>query len=307
MKKLFLILCILPFMVKAQELNTIRITDWNNLKKPGFYESTSDNHLNTPSNHGWYWGVNLGHIHNLLPDGGHHGAQILFPVSFEEDVPQMYIRNTNHDGKGMWAKVLHDQGSQTINGDIDIHGHIIAKQHILLSNGELTLTPWDNFNYKGIKIGHYAFRWAPDSWCNDGHTLWQSGFGGIKFFTRGQFSMGINTQGNVGIGTENPQNKLDVAGTIRAQEIKVELSGWADHVFDKDYQLPSLQEVKAHIEEHKHLPGIPSEKQILEDGVNMGEMQAKLLQKIEELTLYVIQLQEQNEKQQLLINQLIEK
>ena len=94
--------------------------------------------------------------------------------------------------------------------------------------------------------------------------------------------------GNVGIGTDNPIHKLDVNGVIRAKEIKVE-ADWADFVFDKDYKLPTLQEVETHINEYKHLPNIPSEKQVKEEGVNIGEMQAKLLQKIEELTLYVIE------------------
>lgn len=99
--------------------------------------------------------------------------------------------------------------------------------------------------------------------------------------------------GNVGIGTNNPQKLLDVKGTIHAQNIEVDLSGWSDFVFSKDYNLPTLQEVEAHISAHNRLPDIPSEKQVKEEGINIGEMQAKLLQKIEELTLYVI---DQNKK-----------
>jgi hypothetical protein len=101
----------------------------------------------------------------------------------------------------------------------------------------------------------------------------------------------ITDSGNVGIGTTNPTYKLAVNGTIRAKEVIVE-TGWADFVFDKNYRLPPLQEIKQHIEKNKHLPGIPTEAEVKENGVNVGEMQVKLLQKIEELTLYMIQQQE---------------
>lgn len=99
--------------------------------------------------------------------------------------------------------------------------------------------------------------------------------------------------GNIGIGTITPRNKLDVNGTIRATEIKVE-TGWADFVFKKDYNLPSLDEVEDHINTYSRLPEIPSEQEVKENGVSLGEMQVKLLQKIEELTLYVIEQSKEN-------------
>ena len=96
------------------------------------------------------------------------------------------------------------------------------------------------------------------------------------------------TKGNVGIGTLTPAYKLDVAGTIRAQELIVETTG-ADFVFAEDYQLRPLSEVKAFIEENKHLPEIKSAQEMQENGVSVSELQIQLLQKIEELTLYLIQ------------------
>jgi hypothetical protein len=110
--------------------------------------------------------------------------------------------------------------------------------------------------------------------------------------------------GNVGIGTENPTSKLDVNGIIRSKEVKIEATGWPDFVFAKDYELPSLFAVEKHINEKGTLPDIPSEQEVKENGIAVGDMQAKLLQKIEELTLYVIELKKENEEQNKLIQQL---
>ena len=114
--------------------------------------------------------------------------------------------------------------------------------------------------------------------------------GGISFNTNNnQEQMRIDHYGNVGIGKINPSNKLDVNGTIHSKEVKVDMLGWSDFVFKKEYNLPTLAEVEKHINEKGHLENIPNEEEVLKNGINLGEMNAKLLQKIEELTLYTIQ------------------
>jgi hypothetical protein len=113
--------------------------------------------------------------------------------------------------------------------------------------------------------------------------------------------------GNLGIGTKSPAERLSVNGKIRAHEIKVETANWPDYVFAKDYQLPSLLETEQHIKDKGHLPGIPSAEEVKSKGIDLGEMNAKLLQKIEELTLHLIASEKrnslQNQKQLALIEQ----
>lgn len=99
----------------------------------------------------------------------------------------------------------------------------------------------------------------------------------------------INTSGNFGLGTNTPQYKLDVRGTIRANEVLVNTASGADFVFDESYNLRPLSEVKEYIQTNLHLPEIPSAAEMQENGVNMNELQMQLLQKVEELTLYIIQ------------------
>jgi hypothetical protein len=100
----------------------------------------------------------------------------------------------------------------------------------------------------------------------------------------------------VGIGTEDPKNLLDVKGTIHAQEVKVDMNNWSDFVFHPSYQLKPLIEVEKFIKTNGHLEDIPSATEVEQNGVNVGEMQAKLLQKVEELTLYVIELKKEIEQ-----------
>ena len=125
----------------------------------------------------------------------------------------------------------------------------------------------------------------------------------LKFQTNSVDRMFINAIGNVGIGTNNipSQYKLAVAGSIISQEVTVKLqSAWPDYVFANDYKLPSLKEVEKQIKENGHLANIPSAEEVSENGIELGEMNKKLLEKVEELTLYTIQqekaIENQNEK-----------
>ncbi len=123
----------------------------------------------------------------------------------------------------------------------------------------------------------------------------------------------LKVNGDVLIGTEwyepalptglTTKNRLSVDGQIVAKEMIVNTNNWADYVFNSNYKLASLEEVENHIKINKHLEGIPTSKEVTENGVNVGNIQSKLLEKIEELTLYLIQQQKKiNELETLIKN-----
>lgn len=164
---------------------------------------------------------------------------------------------------------------------------------------------WDNGRTNAA--GTYFYRWTGSATSYHVGYIGQeinNGHWGLAFKTDSKNSrthatstrMFIDTNGDVGIGTTDPNGwKLAVNGNIHTKEVKVDLVGWPDYVFDKDYTLPTLEEVENHIKELGHLKDIPSAEDVTQNGIFLGEMEAKLLRKIEELTLYTIQQQKEIE------------
>jgi hypothetical protein len=121
------------------------------------------------------------------------------------------------------------------------------------------------------------------------YTYTPSGYAGYFDGPKSYFS------GDVGIGTTNPQSELAVNGTITTKRVTVTETGWSDFVFADDYKLMPLSDLSHYIKANNSLPGIPTEKEVMKNGVDVGDMQAKFLEKIEELTLYM-KLKKDNEE-----------
>jgi hypothetical protein len=144
-----------------------------------------------------------------------------------------------------------------------------------------------NSNYGGDDIAFGNGTNASALYQNNAQSWWYS--------TTNIVLMPGGGNGNVGIGTLSPTYKLSVLGNIRATEVVVE-TGWADYVFDKKYNRLPLVAVEKYINQNNHLPNIPSAYEIQSNGLKVGEMQTKMMEKIEELTLYLIEANKRIEK-----------
>ena len=189
---------------------------------------------------------------------------------------------------------LHVVGNQTLEGNLTF---IDGTQSIQFANPGTTPNPMiflfasGTSNAARMVIAHSP---AYPTWglqYNDNGDQ-------FDFLGAGTSRMSINlSNGNVGIGVASAVYKLEVCGTIRANEVRVE-TGWCDYVFEKDYKLRTLKELEAFINKNKHLPGIAPASEIEKDGLKLGETNKAMMEKIEELTLYVIQLSKENKKLQ---------
>ncbi len=171
------------------------------------------------------------------------------------------------------------------NGNILITAQSGKSSSILFNNGYGGSSNWGNYGIEYIE---------PDIIGNNkgGLNFWRPWGNAADGLTE-NFVLHLANDGHVGIGTGNPEYKLDVCGTIHAQEVIVDLLGQCpDYVFEPNYKLMSLENLQEFIARYKHLPEIPSATQVEQEGINLAEMNMLLLKKIEELTLYIIILNE---------------
>jgi len=175
-------------------------------------------------------------------------------------------------------------------------------------------------------VAAFSSATSGNSWIQVSNSVSQANFGiGSTGVTNGtaylwsssdKFAIGndgnptivVNGMGNgsVGIGTASTHNyKLAVNGSaIFTKAVVKQYSIWPDYVFESTYKLPTLKEVEQFIKKYKHLPGVPSAKEMDANGLDLGENQAILLKKIEELTLYIIELKKENEQIMIRLNKL---
>jgi hypothetical protein len=167
-----------------------------------------------------------------------------------------------------------------VNGKARFRRNGSATEGVTIDGEALTLQGWSGYN------PYIEWRNADNS--RQGYLGWNTNRLSLTMENGYNFTV---EQGNVGIGTATPDAKLAVKGSIHTQEVKVDLTGSVtpDYVFEQDYDLPTLAETETYIKENKHLPEVPSAKQMEEEGLNLKEMNLLLLKKVEELTLHLIE------------------
>lgn len=179
----------------------------------------------------------------------------------------------------------------------------IKTNNIIETVDDLTVSSSDKKDQVSFRLKGHNIKPAV-AWMENGNKTIGIGVEGEKGYIYENFNNSTSKiitfkEGRVGIGdltngsneiTMTGDHKLFVSGGITAEEVKVKLkTAWSDYVFFPDYQLKSLAEVESFIKQNGHLPEVPNAKTVEENGIELGEMNALLLRKIEELTLYILE------------------
>jgi hypothetical protein len=205
-----------------------------------------------------------------------------FDISLDQNINgNMFLQRVVGDAKSNVLEIERNTGNIGIGTSPDARLAVRGRIHVMAEDESLSSA----ISIRQSNSMGFGFDIGLDQ-SENGNMFLHRVFGNVKYSV-----MEVNrNSGNIGIGTSPGSSfKLAVEGKIGAREVNVTLANpWPDYVFEKSYSLPSLEEVKSYINQNKHLPEVPSAKEIEANGVNLGEMNMLLLKKIEELTLYII-------------------
>ncbi|MCG8385105.1 MAG: hypothetical protein MJA30_06155 [Cytophagales bacterium] len=240
------------------------------VRSPRFSVANINNRINDSP---WY-GMGVTDFTGLSNDGTWRTVQLAgyYGVLLKTNYGQLALHENGKVGIG----TTNPDWTLTVNGDIKSHG--------LITRDDGATDLW---MYRDADVGDWSLLRS-----NKGN--------GIALIGQvDDVALAVSrATSNVLIGKTSQANtsyKLDIAGKVRANEIVVNSTG-ADYVFEQNYKLRGLGEVESFIKENNHLPGIPSAKEMQTNGIALSELNTKLLEKIEELTLHVIELSKDNEK-----------
>ncbi|MCB2208079.1 MAG: hypothetical protein KQH67_07250 [Bacteroidetes bacterium] len=204
----------------------------------------------------------------------------------------LWSENANHDIYRMSSVGI---GTDTPQEKLDVNGNITLADAII---GKESKSLWNDPDYltiKGSESERAAKIMIPKGFSEENNALKiinPGSEGGIQFSNEGIINLNVRKD-DIVIGRPDHEMEVKVNGKIWSYEVEVQLTDWWDEVFSTEYQLMPLNELENYIATNRHLPEIPTEKEVMENGIKLGEMNALLLKKIEELTLYVIELKKE--------------
>lgn len=308
MKKSLLIILILVTISVNAQFSFQPNYAWNALNEPKtFSKKLQLSFVRSDDGFPNYGTVISGGTYSTGQDGS--VFQLYFPYgeTLGGSVPKVRLGLYNNQGWGSWQTFFTSANANstdvdwkakkmTLSDDITTEGRISLRTSSLITGDVISL-----YGNRLNAVDMYGFGL-------ENGALYAKTVNFHRWYIGKNSDLGISTKmelsntmlyvaDKIGIGTKDSKGyALAVAGKIVSEEVKVALqTSWPDYVFKKEYDLPTLSQVEAYIKKEGHLENIPSEEEVLTNGLNLGEMNAKLLQKIEELTLYSIQQQKEIE------------